>query len=852
MRQTDSVSRSNRVFSPLVIAFIYLLVSVIWILFSDRVVELIVAEPASISSLQTLKGLGFVAATAALLFALIRTSQNRLRRSNEQLEHAREKLRLMLDSLSQGVIVADTDNRIIEFNPAALRMSGVTEPGALMGRSVYDFVAPQSRAKLTEDIRRTVSSGESGVIEGDIIRADGLTFPARYSSTLLKTPEGIPWGIVTLIEDVTERKEYTEKIIHLNRVLALIRDINQLIVQEEDETELLQKACRRTVANPDYALAWVALTDDHGEFKTAAFAGEQVNFELCLAEMGREPGEEITPIVHNNCANGLFAAAISLPLTVDGRAIGVFNICSPAAGAFADQEEYGLIAEVTQDLSLGIEKIRRRAEATRHLEELARRNRFIETVTDNLPIGLAVNAPGQPFRYMNRRFEEIYGWPVEIIADVEKFFEYVYPDPEFRRQIKDRVMADIESGDPARMSWEDVPVTHQDGSEHFISAANIPLAEQDLIISTVWDVTDRHQAIQELELRARLLDTSMDGIFVIDPETRRFRYFNETAHRSLGYSREEMEFLSLVDIIPESARATLPANIIRVTTAGNAVFETSHLTKDGRTFPVEVHAQTINIDGKSFMMGLAHDITERQAMQDRLIITDRMASVGELAAGIAHEINNPLTGVLGFAELLLEKKDLPEDIRQDVDTIYNEAKRTVTVVRNMLTFARRHDVHKRPVQINDIITETLKLRAYEHRANNIEVRTRLDAALPEITADPAQIQQVLLNIIINAEYVMSENNHGGQLSVSTETLPRAARITLANDGPPIPPEVKNKLFDPFFTTKPEGKGTGLGLSIVYRIITDHGGSVRVDSDGVEGTAFVIELPAINRELPTPN
>ncbi|MDV2989466.1 MAG: PAS domain S-box protein [Dehalogenimonas sp.] len=841
MLQTDSGSTRLRSLSPLTITLIYLVVSVIWIVFSDRFVAMIVSDPGSIASLQTFKGLGFVVITAALLFFLIRSSMSRLRRSNQLLKQAEEKLRVMFDALTQGVVVTDLNGKIVEFNPAAFRMSCLDKPAELFGMSIYDFFTPESHSELTAGVRHTIREGESGVIEHDIIRPDGTSFPARYSSALLKGTEGSPWGIVTLLEDVSERRKHTEKIVYLNRVLSLIRDINQLIVQEEEETALLAKACRRTVQHPDYNVAWIALADTDGLLQPAVHAGELADYERCLQEFGSERVEDIHPVVRASYADSLLATAISMPLIVHNQVIGAFSICSANAQAFADQEEFDLIEEVSQDLSLGIEKIRKRAEAARHLAELARRNQFIETVTDNLPIGLAVNAPDQPFEYINRQFEAIYGWPAAIISDVTEFFKHVYPDPEYRHKIQQRIMSDINSGDPERMVWENIPIVHQDGSEHVISAINIPLPEQNLMISTVWDVTDRNRAQQDLALRARLLDASLDSIFVVEAGSRKFKYFNEQAHKSLGYTQSEFMDLTLDKIVAPENLSALPQNISRVLEQNSAVFETVHHHKDGHNVPVEIHAQKVDINGQTFMMGLARDITDRKAMQEKLIITDRLASVGELAAGIAHEINNPLTGVLGFAELLKEKT-LPADIREDVNTIYSEAQRTVKVVRNMLTFARRHEAFKRPTQLNDVLTETFLLRAYEHKVNNIEVVLHLSPELPEIKADPAQMQQVFLNIIINAEYVMRESRNGGRLTVATEVAGSKIRVTLANTGPAISPEQQKHLFDPFFTTKPEGQGTGLGLSIVYGIVTSHGGTVRVKSAEGQDTAFIIELP----------
>ena len=238
---------------------------------------------------------------------------------------------------------------------------------------------------------------------------------------------------------------------------------------------------------------------------------------------------------------------------------------------------------------------------------------------------------------------------------------------------------------------------------------------------------------------------------------------------------------------------------------------------------------------------VARDISERKRMEERLIVTDRLASIGELASGIAHELNNPLTGVIGFSDLLLAR-DLPDDIKEDVKIINSEAKRTAGVVRNLLTFARKHPETKEPLDINSSIEKVLELRAYEQKVNNIKVNTRFDPDLPEVMANGFELQQVFLNITINAEYFMIEAHGRGTFTITTERIDDIVRASFADDGPGIAKENLGHLFDPFFTTKEVGKGTGLGLSISYGIITEHGGRIYAESELGKGATFVTELP----------
>ena len=238
---------------------------------------------------------------------------------------------------------------------------------------------------------------------------------------------------------------------------------------------------------------------------------------------------------------------------------------------------------------------------------------------------------------------------------------------------------------------------------------------------------------------------------------------------------------------------------------------------------------------------VARDVTGRKKMDEQLIITDRLASVGELAAGIAHELNNPLTSVIGFSQLLLDK-DIADDIREDLKIISSEAQRAASVVKNLLTFARKHAPEKQPVNINDVVEKILEMRAYEQRVNNIRVETRLAANLPEVMADYFQLQQVFINIIINAEHFMLEAHNKGCLTITTEKVDKVVKALFADDGPGISKENLGRLFVPFFTTKPVGRGTGLGLSICHGIITQHGGRIYVESELGKGATFAVELP----------
>jgi len=249
-------------------------------------------------------------------------------------------------------------------------------------------------------------------------------------------------------------------------------------------------------------------------------------------------------------------------------------------------------------------------------------------------------------------------------------------------------------------------------------------------------------------------------------------------------------------------------------------------------------------DEKGEVVGTVHitrDITEQKQQSERLMMADRLASIGELAAGTAHELNNPLTSVIGFSQLLMEK-DIPDDVREDLKIIYSEAQRAAGVTGNLLAFARKHAPVKQLSQINNIIDDVLKLRAYEQKVNGIKVERQLAPDLPETSVDYFQMQQVFLNIIINAEYFMAAAHNGGTLTITTQKQDSTVMISISDDGPGISKENLRRIFDPFYTSKEAGKGTGLGLSICHGIVTEHGGQIYARSKQGKGATITVELP----------
>jgi signal transduction histidine kinase len=242
---------------------------------------------------------------------------------------------------------------------------------------------------------------------------------------------------------------------------------------------------------------------------------------------------------------------------------------------------------------------------------------------------------------------------------------------------------------------------------------------------------------------------------------------------------------------------------------------------------------------------------ERNNMQEQLNFTERLASIGKMASGVAHEINNPLVSVVGFAQMLLDS-ELPDDVKEDIAIIHRDAQRASTVANNLLAFSKTVELQKKRMNINELLEKTIETRTYEHRSNNIEVALNLAQDLPEIMGDYSHLQQVLLNIIINAEHSMVEAQNGGNLNITTELLDDNVKISIADNGLGIRQKNLGHVFDPFFTTREVGEGMGLGLSICHGIVTQHDGKIYVESEVGQGSTFIIELPVASDKKPASN
>jgi PAS domain S-box-containing protein len=361
-----------------------------------------------------------------------------------------------------------------------------------------------------------------------------------------------------------------------------------------------------------------------------------------------------------------------------------------------------------------------------------------------------------------------------------------------------------------------------------------------------------HQRELEAELRA-ILDSVQPGILIFDLRGH-IRWSNPRFAELMGLERIELESTKTLETLSSllSGRFRNPRSLssrwreLSAGRRGPAHDDLEILQPTPRL--LERFSRTITDHGRTVgWLEIYSDVTERRQIQSKMLQTEKLAALGKVVAGIAHELNNPLTGIMGNAQLLLARALHPAALAE-ARRVYQESERARRIVKNLLYFARENRPERSIVDLNEIVERTAALRSYESKIKNVQVRMNLASGLPRTMADPHQLQQVVLNLLINAEQAVFEGRGQGSVRIRTWSEQRENGphifLEVADDGPGIPSEIAPRIFDPFFTTKAPDIGTGLGLSIVYGIIRQHDGEVSFDSQSDAGAKFVVDLPVV--------
>jgi PAS domain S-box-containing protein len=457
--------------------------------------------------------------------------QQRVRFYKERYEIERERawLQEVMERSLNEIYVFDAQSlHFIYANTGACRNLGYS-PQELAGLTPLD-IKPEMTPATFEALLQPLRSAQSELTVFETIhrRKDGSEYPVEVHLQYV-TARGNP-VFLAIINDITERRQAEKQIKKLNRVYAVLSDINQAIVRIRDPQTLLGQACQIAVEQGGFRLAWIGLVDDAtGRLQVAARAGQSDSYldtlshsltdeplSRCPIDLALRTGRHMicNLLVDDGrlsgCQQSVFALGIrstaSFPLKVAGAVRGTLNLYSPDPGYF-DEDEIKLLDELAQDLTFALEFAERDLER-RHAEDALRESEaFTRIVLDNLPLGIAVNSvsPTITFSYMNDNFPRLYRTTKEKLAEPDTFWNAVYEDPDFRAAIRQRVLDDTASGDPERLIWTDIPITRAGEETTYITARNIPIPDRALMISTVWDVTARKRAEDALrQLNAEL------------------------------------------------------------------------------------------------------------------------------------------------------------------------------------------------------------------------------------------------------------------------------------------------------------------------------------------------------------
>jgi len=360
------------------------------------------------------------------------------------------------------------------------------------------------------------------------------------------------------------------------------------------------------------------------------------------------------------------------------------------------------------------------------------------------------------------------------------------------------------------------------------------------------DVTEQRmfqsQLQRERDFNQKILNTTQSMILVLDTAGL-ISYANRRCYET-GYLEEEMIGHRLVDWVEAPHRKDFEAAL--QTTANGQQVENLELRvrrSDASMghFSISLSPMRDESGQVNSVVVVMTDITDAALLQAKLAHSEKMATIGRLVSGVAHEVNNPLAAILGFTDLLLENPEMPASAREDLQIILQETQRTKEIVQDLLRFARQRPAQREPVEVNTVLRQTIKLRGYDFASHGVEVAEEFDEGIGETLGDAQQLQQVFLNILNNAYDAIQESGNHGRIRIATKRAGDSIEVTFVDNGTGVSdPE---RIFDPFFTTKQAGKGTGLGLSICYGIVRAHGGEILCwKNAGESGSTFLVRLP----------
>ncbi len=650
-----------------------------------------------------------------------------------------------------------------------------------------------------------------------------------------------------------------EKIEHLKLVLRAIRNNNRLITTEKDRTRLLKGVCKTLIKNRSYHNAWIVLFDESGELLTTAEAGLGNSFLPLVARLRNgeltdcarkalsrsDPVVTVDPI--STCRDCPLSAgyggrgAMTIRLEHEGRICGIVSVSVPRNLA-KDKEEKGLLKEIVGDVAFALhtldldEKYERAADKYRTIFETTGTATII--IEHDTTISLA-----------NKEFENLSGYAKDEIEGKKSWTDFVAHKDELVEMKAYHYIRRMDT-DAAPRNYEYKFIDrHGTVKDMFATIAMIPGTRRS--VGSFLDITELKQAegtIRKSEQRFRdLVQNSLTGISIVQDE--RVVYQNPEQERLFGALPRKFILADLEIIHPEDLEKV--KQFYQGVTSGQ--FQTLDL--DFRFYPRNPEGNTLNMkwvycrvsaveyQGRDAILINMMDLTQAKELERLLMIQDKMTSLGRVAAGIAHEIRNPLSGIniyLNTLEKIYDRAENLDKVKQILRQVQSASSKIESVIKRVIDFSKPSEPKLVLTDINQPIEEAINLSSVTLRKSGIKIEKGLAKDLPLCHVDPLLIEEVILNLVTNATEAM-KNMDGVKIVKVTSSIKRnRILIRVSDSGPGVNSGLKDKIFDPFYTTK--NGSTGIGLSLCHRIITDHGGSLRVSTSKLGGAEFVIEIP----------
>jgi len=721
----------------------------------------------------------------------------------------------------------------------------------------------------------------------------------HYSTAIIPILDdyGQEEGRTVAMHDITEVQLAKEAVERHSAELTALNSVSEVLAESLDLDTTLENALDKILELTDGDAASVHLLDKSREtLNLVASRGDTNKLKTLIARVqieGTLAGAAFSdgkPILVNDAredrrviaaskAEG-FLSILAVPLKHKRKTIGVIMLRANRAGAFSE-DTLRLTTLIVDQVAAAVENSRLYEDSLKHSREAVAKSGIASTLTSTLELKEVFDEFVRETRELVE-FDRISVIAVRSNGLIKKTFLPNGMEPPFANGDQGRITASgtvVEwvvknrrpyiSGDISQdMGFREQKQLQKEGLR---SQLNIPLvvkgkvlgslnfasakafAYDDKTILELQPVADQvalslsNQELFEDVARAKsewetTFDSASEGIAMVSNDHHIVR-LNRAAAEMMGGKPEDLIGRRCYEVVHKTG--TCPQGcLMSEAVMSSATSRGEQETANGQILEIVVDP-VYDEEGKP--AGAAHflrDITEAKRLRQQLLQSEKMIAVGQLVAGVAHEINNPLTGVMGYAQLLMAR-DIDDRAKGDAESIFKEAERATRIVRHLLSFARKHQPERRAVDINVTLRESLELKAYELRVNNIELETRLGDNLPMTNADPHQLQQVFLNLINNAEQAMLEDSGAGLLKISTQLQNGRIRIAFADTGPGIPQDMADRVFDPFYTTKDVGKGTGLGLSVCYGVAQDHGGRIWVEPVHGRGATVVLELPVLS-------